>query len=69
MMSKRRVRRKVVREVISGSTAKEVFPTRPRVTLLRASGLTVRPRRGATVDVSGEKNTGRGSYRILECGR
>ena len=68
-MSNRRVRRKVVREVISGSTAKEVFPTRPRVTLLRAPGLTVRPRRGATGDVSGKKNTVRGFYRRLGCGR
>lgn len=36
---KNRVRRKVVRAVISGRTAKDVSPTRPRVTLVRASWL------------------------------
>jgi len=45
---KRRVRAKVVRAVTSGSTANEVSPTRPRVTLVRASSLTGRLRRGAT---------------------
>jgi hypothetical protein len=48
MIWKISVRAKVVRAVTSGRTAKEVSPTRPRVTLLIASWLTVRPRRGAT---------------------
>lgn len=34
--------------LISGRTAKEVSPTSPRVTLLRASWFTESPRRGAT---------------------
>jgi len=38
----RMVRMKVKRGVISGSTAKEVSPTRPRVTLVMASRLTGR---------------------------
>ena len=46
---KKRVRRKVVLGTISGRTAKAVSPTRPRVTLVRASWFTERPRRGATV--------------------
>jgi len=46
---KNRVRRKVVLGTISGRTAKAVSPTRPRVTLVRASWFTERPRWGATV--------------------
>jgi hypothetical protein len=45
---KRRVKAKVVLAVTSGRTAKEVSPTRPRVTLVSASSLTGRLRRGAT---------------------
>ena len=37
-----------MRAVTSGRTAKEVSPTRPRVTLVRASWFTGRLRRGAT---------------------
>lgn len=48
---KRRVRRKQVRGVMSGRTAKEVSPTRPRVALAMASVLRLRPRRGATARV------------------
>ncbi len=44
---KRSVRAKVVRAVTSGRTAKDVSPTSPRVTLVRASSLTGRLRRGA----------------------
>ena len=39
---------KVVLGEISGRTAKEVSPTRPRVTLLRAAWLTERLSLGAT---------------------
>ena len=49
---KMRVRKKQVRGVMSGRTAKEVSPTRPRVALVRASVLRDRPRRGATGCVS-----------------
>ena len=42
------VRMKVVRGEISGSTAKDVSPTRPLVTLPRAASLTGRPSFGAT---------------------
>jgi hypothetical protein len=64
---KRTVSRKVVRAVTSGSTAKEVSPTRPRVTLVRASWLTGRLRRGATVFFvkKVEKGVRRGPYRRL----
>lgn len=46
------VRMKVVRAVISGRTAKEVSPTRPRVTLVTASWLMGSLRYGAAVCVS-----------------
>lgn len=43
--------------VTSGRIAKDVSPTRPRVTLDKASSLTGRPNRGATVYVSQEHQT------------
>ncbi len=43
------VRAKHTRGVISGSTAKAVSPTRPRVTLCNAPSLTERPIRGASM--------------------
>jgi hypothetical protein len=60
---KRRVKAKVVLAVTSGRTAKEVSPTRPRVTLVSASSLTGRLRRGATrVIVRRCQKGGRGTY-------
>ena len=51
---KRNVSKNVCSLVTSGRTAKEVSPTSPRVTLLRASWFTGRPKRGATIfQVSG----------------
>jgi hypothetical protein len=44
-----KVNRKQVRGTTSGRTAKDVSPTRPRVTLCTASGSTFNPRRGAPV--------------------
>jgi hypothetical protein len=46
------VSKKQVNGTTSGSTAKEVSPTSPRVTLLIASRSTSRPRYGATMTVS-----------------
>lgn len=48
----RKVSAKVCSLVTSGRTANEVSPTRPRVTLVRASSLIERPRRGATIRIS-----------------
>ena len=47
-----RVRMKVCSLVTSGRIAKDVSPTKPRVTLDKASSLTGRPNRGATVYIS-----------------
>jgi hypothetical protein len=44
-----RVKRKQVRGTTSGRTAKDVSPTKPRVTLFTASGSTFNPRRGPPV--------------------
>jgi hypothetical protein len=46
---KNRVRRKQIRGVMSGRTAKDVSPTSPRVTLSKASALTGKPSFGATI--------------------
>lgn len=50
---------KVCSFVTSGSTAKEVSPTSPRVTLFRASALTGSPSRGATVEIVRQAHTSR----------
>lgn len=47
-----RVRRKHINGSMSGSTAKDVSPTSPRVTLFTASWSKCSPRRGATGSVS-----------------
>jgi hypothetical protein len=47
MAWKRRVKAKQILGVISGSTANEVSPTSPRVTLFNASSFTENPSRGA----------------------
>ena len=47
---KRSVKVKVVFGEISGSNAKDVSPTRPLVTLVRAASLTCNPNFGATIE-------------------